>query len=57
MKQLVEITPLNMSSKLAYRCESCGATGYIQLSPPMNVDNAGEPLEPERLSDLPCPKM
>jgi hypothetical protein len=55
MKKLVEISPLNTSSKLAYRCESCGSEGHITLNPPVDTDYEGNPLDPSGIADIPCP--
>ena len=49
-----EITPLNTATRLAYRCCMCGAEGYVPASPPVNVNDAGEPLAVQALAGYTC---
>ena len=51
----IEISPLNISSQLEYKCENCGDFSIITLTNRViNTNNAGEPVEP--LDDYECPK-
>jgi DNA-directed RNA polymerase subunit RPC12/RpoP len=52
----VEINPLNISTKLAYRCPSCGEEGYISPPQLINVNDAREPIDKTALDDAECPK-
>ena len=52
----VEIGPLNTSTKLAYRCPSCGAEGHFTARQPINVNDAGEPMDKTALEGYECPK-
>jgi hypothetical protein len=56
MKKLVDISPLNKSSKLTYRCDARGAEGYIILSPPSTPITA-DPIDPSTIADLSLSQM
>jgi len=47
------ITPLNTSDTLVYKCDKCGREGKISCSL-INTDNEGNSLE--SLEDIKCPK-
>ncbi|MFZ3012033.1 MAG: hypothetical protein WA060_03520 [Minisyncoccia bacterium] len=51
----IEITPLNTSRKLYFKCDKCGEFGTIFLENIIiNVDDNNNPLEP--LEDYFCQK-
>ena len=51
----INITPLNTTSTLQYKCEKCGDYGTIKLENSIiNTDNTGNPIEP--LDDYKCKK-
>lgn len=51
----INITPLNTTNKLEYKCKSCGDFGVITLENGIiNTDNDGNSREP--LDDYKCPK-
>lgn len=51
----INVTPLNTTNKLEYKCEKCGDFGIITLeNSNINTDNDENPVEP--LDDYKCPK-
>lgn len=51
----IDITPLNTTNKLEYKCENCGDFGIITLeNSVVNTDNDGNSVEP--LGNYECPK-
>jgi len=55
MIKLVNISPLNTTNRLEYKCENCGDFGIITLTNSIiNTDNADEPIE--LLNDYECQK-
>src|SRR5262245_59077816 len=50
----VDVTPLNTSTKLAFRCGSCGHDGHFALNP-IDTNDDGEAIPPEQLADHVCP--
>lgn len=50
----INISPLNTTDTIWYRCEKCSACGTIKLSyTTINIDDEGNPVE---LSEYECPK-
>lgn len=55
MLKPINISPLNTTKTLEYKCEKCGAHGTITLQNSIvNTDNDGNPVEP--LPDYDCQK-
>ena len=54
MMKPINITPLNTSNTLAYKCEKCGDSGTISLSNIIHTDNEGN--SEESLEDYECLK-
>ena len=54
MVKPINITPLNTTNTLQYKCEKCGDYGTISLDSIINTDNAGNPKNP--LDDYECQK-
>lgn len=51
----INITPLNTSNTLVYKCERCGAAGTMKLENSIiNTDNESNPIE--LLEDYDCPE-
>ena len=57
MIKSINITELNTTNMLWYRCKKCCAFGTIKLdSAIVNVDNNGNIVNPESIKDIGCPK-